>query len=267
VEIFNEGSIKIISLSNIHPIITYFHSSQCRLILYLHQRPIFFKANSIQSSIVAILELIRGAQCLIEEIRSSGEEMWRVDAHQISANCGWFRFSPSILYYGNWYASTRQISSPEDRITSIKHCAPRISSKMATIDEFALKNIGLWWRYGISQHCDEWKYIIIGRIFESEIILIPPSLKIFESSSNGSYRNMDEVWWRYGISRSCDECKCRITAEVLRKRSGLTRGLPNDEILNGFHFSRDLELMCKQLDFVFYILVLVLDFISTIYHF
>jgi hypothetical protein len=37
------------------------------------------------------------------------------------------------------------ISSPEDRITSIKHCAPRISSKMATIDEcieFALKNIG-----------------------------------------------------------------------------------------------------------------------------
>jgi hypothetical protein len=33
--------------------------------------------------------------------------------------------------------------SPEDRITSIKHCAPRISSKMATIDEFALKNIGL----------------------------------------------------------------------------------------------------------------------------
>jgi hypothetical protein len=74
VEIFNEGSIKIISLSNIHPIITYFHSSQCRLILYLHQRPIFFKANSIQSSIVAILELIRGAQCLIEEIRSSGDE-------------------------------------------------------------------------------------------------------------------------------------------------------------------------------------------------
>jgi hypothetical protein len=77
---------------------------------------------------------------------------------------------------------------------------------MATIDEFALKNIGLWWRYGISRHCDEWKYIIIGRIFESEIILIPPSLKISESSSNGSYRNTDEVWWRYGISRSCDEC-------------------------------------------------------------
>ena len=110
-------------------------------------------------------------------------------------------FSPCI-----WYASTRHISSPEDRITSIKHCAPRISSKMATIDEFALKNIGLWWRYGMSRHCDEWKYSIIGRIFESEIIVIPPSLKISESSSNGSYRNTDEVWWRYGISRSCDEC-------------------------------------------------------------
>jgi hypothetical protein len=46
-----------------------------RAIPYLHQRPIFFKANSIHSSIVAILELIRGAQCLIEVIRSSGEEM------------------------------------------------------------------------------------------------------------------------------------------------------------------------------------------------
>jgi hypothetical protein len=54
------------------------------------------------------------------------------------------------------------------------------SSKMATIDEcieFALKNIGLWWRYGFCRHCDEWKYIIIGRIFESEIILIPSSLQ------------------------------------------------------------------------------------------
>jgi hypothetical protein len=71
-EIFNEGGIKIISLSNIRPIIIYFHSSQCRLIPYLHQRPIFFKTNS---SIVAILELIRGAQCLIEVIRSFGEEM------------------------------------------------------------------------------------------------------------------------------------------------------------------------------------------------
>jgi hypothetical protein len=79
-EIFNEGGIKIISLSNIRPIIIYFHSLQCRLIPYLHQRPIFFKTNS---SIVAILELIRGAQCWIEVIRSSGEEMWRVDAYQI----------------------------------------------------------------------------------------------------------------------------------------------------------------------------------------
>ena len=74
-EIFDEGGIKIISLSNIRPIIIYLHSSQCRLIPYLHQRPIFFKANSIHSSIVAILELIRGAQCLIEVIRSSGEVM------------------------------------------------------------------------------------------------------------------------------------------------------------------------------------------------
>ena len=79
-EIFNEGGIKIISLSNIRPMIIYFHLSQCWLIPYLHQRPIFFKAYS---SIVAILELIRGAQCLIEVIRSSGEEMRRVDAYQI----------------------------------------------------------------------------------------------------------------------------------------------------------------------------------------
>ena len=35
--------------------------------------------------------------------------------------------------------------------------------------------------------------IIIGRIFESKIILIPPSLKISESSFNVSYRNTDEV--------------------------------------------------------------------------
>ena len=42
-----------------------------------------FQSNSIHSSIVAILELIRGAQCLIEVIWSSGEEMWRVDAYQI----------------------------------------------------------------------------------------------------------------------------------------------------------------------------------------
>ena len=83
---------------------------------------------------------------------------------------------------------------------------------MATFDEcvdFSLKNSRLWWRYGISRRCDEWKYIIIGRIFESESTLIPSSLKISESSSNGSYRNTDEVWWRYQISRSCDECILR----------------------------------------------------------
>ena len=140
-----------------------------------------------------------------------------------STNLGWVRFSPSIprLFYGIWYASTRHISSPEERITSIKQCAPRISSKMATIDEcieFALKNIGLWWRYGISRHCDEWTYTIIGRIFVSEIILIPPSLKISESGSNGSYRNTDEVWWRYGISRSCDEC-CNIHINIMFNRT------------------------------------------------
>jgi hypothetical protein len=105
-------------------------------------------------SIVAILELIRGAQCLIEMIRSSGEEMWRVDAYQIP-------------YYSRGIEEAK-----------------------------ALKNIGLWWRYGMNRHCDEWKYFIIGRIFESKIILIPPSLKISESSSNGSYRNTDEVFSR-----------------------------------------------------------------------
>ena len=91
------------------------------------------------------------------------------------------------------------------------------------------KNIGLWWRYGISRHCDEWKYIVIGRIFESEIILIPPSLKISESSSNGSYRNTDEIWWRYGISRSCDEWRATVPQIVsplkndrpLKKKSSL----------------------------------------------
>jgi hypothetical protein len=60
---------KTVSLQS-RPIIIYFHSSQCRLIPYLHQRPIFFKANSIHSSIVAILELIRGAQCL------NGDNRW-----------------------------------------------------------------------------------------------------------------------------------------------------------------------------------------------
>jgi len=43
----------------------------------------FFKATSIHWSIVAILEFIRGAQCFIEVIWSSGEEMWCVDAYQI----------------------------------------------------------------------------------------------------------------------------------------------------------------------------------------
>ena len=50
------------------PIIIYFHSSQYRLIPYLHKRPIFSETNSIHSSNIAILELIRGTQCLIEVI-------------------------------------------------------------------------------------------------------------------------------------------------------------------------------------------------------
>jgi hypothetical protein len=69
-----------------------------------------------------------------------------------------------------------------------------ITYNLPHLRQYFMKDIGLWWRYGISRHCDEWKYIIIGRIFESEIILIPPSLKISESNSNGSYRNTDEVW-------------------------------------------------------------------------
>jgi hypothetical protein len=101
-----------------------------------------------------------GAQCLIEVIRSSGEEMWCIDAYQIP-------------YYSRGIEEAKQ-THPRfaDWMQDNIHCAPRISSKMATIDEcieFALKNIGLWWRYGVSRHCDEWKYIIIGRIFESEI--------------------------------------------------------------------------------------------------
>jgi hypothetical protein len=108
-------------------------NSQCRLIPYLHQRPIFFKTNS---SIVVILELTRGAQCLIEMIRSSGEEMWRVDAYQIP-------------YYSRG-------------IEGEKRTHPRFA----------------YW---------------------------PVISQISESSSNGSYRNTDEVWWRYGISRSCDK--------------------------------------------------------------
>jgi hypothetical protein len=212
----------------------------CRLIPYLHQRPIFFKANSIHSSIVAILELISGAQCLIEVIRSSGEEIWRVDAYQIpyyirghsrwSISYGilkmvklgikrwiaklwlklWLKIPKRILLTGFninfimievirssgeeiWRVDAYQIPYYIRGIEEAKRthprfadclsslCAPLISSKMATIDEcieFALKNIGLWWRYGIRHHCDEWKYIIFGRKFESEIILIPPSLNI-----------------------------------------------------------------------------------------
>jgi hypothetical protein len=34
-----------------------------------------------------------------------------------------------------------------------------------------------------------------------EITVIPPTKKISESSSNGIYRNTDEVRWRNGISR------------------------------------------------------------------
>jgi hypothetical protein len=55
-------------------------------------------------------------------------------------------------------------------------------------------------------------------IFESEIILISPPLKISESSSNGSYRNTDEVWWRYGISRSCDKCRFTVTFQFIFTR-------------------------------------------------
>jgi hypothetical protein len=56
--------------------------------------------------------------------------------------------SKYCYFYHGWdfvpYKPKRKLK--EDRTTSIKHCAPRISSKMATIDEcieFALKNIGL----------------------------------------------------------------------------------------------------------------------------
>jgi hypothetical protein len=90
--------------------------------------------------IVATLELIRGAQCLIEVIRSSGEEMWRVDAYQ-------------ILYYSRG-----------------------IEGEKRTHSRFA-----------------DWT---------------------MESSSNGSYRNTDEVCWRYGISRSCDECRIVVPYEI-----------------------------------------------------
>jgi hypothetical protein len=80
------------------------------------------------------------------------------------------------------------------------------------------KNIGLWWRYGISRDCDEWKYIIIGRIFESEIILTPIT-RIIQSlyyAPAGRYINSD----------SADRGRSIIQVKVLRERSGLTRGLP-----------------------------------------
>ena len=43
------------------------------------------KTNIFQNKLIycRLLELIRGAQCLIEVIPSSGEEMWRIDAYQI----------------------------------------------------------------------------------------------------------------------------------------------------------------------------------------
>jgi hypothetical protein len=63
--------LKIISLSNIRPIIIYFHFSQCRLIPYLHQRPIFVKTNS---SIVAILELNEGTESA--EVATSGKQTY-----------------------------------------------------------------------------------------------------------------------------------------------------------------------------------------------
>jgi hypothetical protein len=88
---------KIISLSNIRPIIIYFHSSQCRLIPYLHQRPIFFKANSIHSSIVAILELIHGARRY--GISRSCDKCVELDSrHPLLPKAGWgkWRFDSDL---------------------------------------------------------------------------------------------------------------------------------------------------------------------------
>ena len=130
-----------------------------------------------------------------------------------SANLGWVRFASSILRLRLTSYVHRHLSVYTSAVIRYLICVyashffagwpyhfnqilcTANKFKMATIDEcieYALKNICLWWRYGISRHWDEWKYIIIGRIFESEIILIPPSLKISESSSNGSYRNTDQ---------------------------------------------------------------------------
>jgi hypothetical protein len=97
----------------------------------------------------------------------------------ITVSCSIWYYCAKHTFSGWGVLGTIMTHMTEDHITSIKHCAPRLRSKMATIDEcivFGMKNIGLWWRYGISRYCDEWKTIIIGRIFESEIILIPPSL-------------------------------------------------------------------------------------------
>jgi hypothetical protein len=76
-----------------------------------------------------------------------------------------------IIIHSCHYLIPLVATSAEDCITSIKHCAPRISSKMATIDEFVLKNIGLWWRYGISRHWDEWKYIIMFSLITYLILI------------------------------------------------------------------------------------------------
>jgi hypothetical protein len=75
--------------------------------------------------------------------------------------------------------------------------------------------LALEWSILIIRHIVRW----YQRVFESEIILIPPSLKISENSSNGSYRNTDEVWWRYGISRSCDECNLLMTRSLWYQRT------------------------------------------------
>jgi hypothetical protein len=47
-------------------------------------------------------------------------------------------------------------------------------------------------------------------VYNENILLLDEYSKVFESSSNGSYRNTDEVWWRYRISRSCDEWRPNI---------------------------------------------------------
>ena len=65
---------------------------------------------------------------------------------------------------------------------------------MATIDECALKILVFDESMESADIATNANIlIIIGRIFESKIILIPPSLKISESSFNVSYRNTDEV--------------------------------------------------------------------------